>query len=191
MEQILQKGFQLLRSSFLPAQSLAVVRKSISSSPKVFTTRDDAALEKNQPNRVINLVNDVIERKAEGRMFAVVQVCGKQFKVTNNDIIVVDGYWPPDIGDEIRLEKVLLAGASDFTLIGRPLLPLNQVFVKATVIEKNLTHTKITFTYMKRKQFKNTKLMKVPLTYLRINSISLQGKVNELGDVDGNEGRIF
>lgn len=40
------------------------------------------------------------------RIFAVVQICGKQFKVTPGDIVIIEGYWAPDIGDKLKLEKV-------------------------------------------------------------------------------------
>ena len=48
-----------------------------------------------------------------------------------------------DIGQRIRLEKVLLVGSKDFTLIGRPFLPRDQISVEATVVEKTLTHKKV------------------------------------------------
>lgn len=147
----------------------------------------------NEPHsqQIIKSVNQAIEHNNTGRLFAVVQVCGKQFKVTDNDLIVVEGSWPPLVGDQIRLEKVLLVGAADFTLIGRPILPLNQILVQATVIEKPLAHTKVHFRYQKRKQYRNIQFLKFPQTYLRINAIKLLGQINQLGDVDGNEGRIF
>lgn len=43
-------------------------------------------------------------------MFAVVQLCGKQFKITAGDVILVEGYWEPSNGDQLRLDKVKLAG---------------------------------------------------------------------------------
>lgn len=57
---------------------------------------------------VIEQVNERIENQTEGRLFAVVQLCGKQFKVTSGDIIIIEGYWPPTTGDQIRLDKVSL-----------------------------------------------------------------------------------
>lgn len=57
---------------------------------------------------VITTVNNKLDAKNEGRLFAVVQLCGKQFKVTAGDIIVVEGYWPPTTSDQIRLDKVML-----------------------------------------------------------------------------------
>lgn len=190
MESILGKGLRAVRAALALSPRIILSHQNL---PARYQSTNQSSLVHDQQGskNVIDSVNNVIERKEEGRLFAVVQVCGKQFKVTDNDIIVVEGYWPPDIGDALRLEKVLLAGAKDFTLIGRPILPLNQVSVKATVIEKSLTHTKVQFRYIKRKQYKNMNFLKFSLTYLRINSIQLLGKVNELGDVDGNEDRVF
>lgn len=55
---------------------------------------------------IINNVNKLVRDQAEGRLFAVVHLCGKQYKVTAGDIVVIEGYWPPTTGDKIRLEKV-------------------------------------------------------------------------------------
>ncbi|XP_025937830.1 39S ribosomal protein L21, mitochondrial isoform X4 [Apteryx rowi] len=57
-----------------------------------------------------------------GRLFAVVHFASKQWKVTSEDLIMMDNVLEAECGDRIRMEKVLLVGADDFTLIGRPLL---------------------------------------------------------------------
>lgn len=41
------------------------------------------------------------------RLFAVVYINGRQFKVGENDLITLQDNLPLDIGDKIRLEKVL------------------------------------------------------------------------------------
>ena len=41
-----------------------------------------------------------------GRLFAVIHIDGQQRKVTTEDLLVVGGIFPPQIGDKIRLEKV-------------------------------------------------------------------------------------
>jgi large subunit ribosomal protein L21 len=112
---------------------------------------------------VTNEINKQIAMNRIGRMFAVVQVCGKQFKVTENDIIIIEGYWPPNIGDRLKLEKVLLVGSTDFTLVGRPILNRELVTIDATVIEKTLSHTKTRFRFRPRKQFRriNCKTLKL------------------------------
>jgi len=119
---------------------------------------------------VTNEINHQITTNTTGRMFAVVQVCGKQFKVTENDIIIIEGFWPPNIGDRLKLEKVLLVGSTDFTLVGRPLLNRELVSVDATVIEKTLSHTKTRFRFQKRKQYRriNCKILRKIKTNIMI-----------------------
>lgn len=170
---------------------------------------------------VTNEINDQIATNRTGRMFAIVQVCGKQFKVTENDIIIIEGFWPPNIGDRLKLEKVLLVGSTDFTLVGRPILNRELVSIDATVIEKALSHTKTRFRFRKRKQYRrinckiswryspfsslisriylthiNTKVSmfvavyRVQHTMLRINSININGNINEKKEVEGLD-RIY
>lgn len=63
-------------------------------------------VDKNICKDVFGAINQKINNESEGRLFAVVHLCGKQFKVTAGDIIVIEGYWAPTIGDKLRLEKV-------------------------------------------------------------------------------------
>ena len=140
---------------------------------------------------IFSKVNQQLAKNEEGRMFAVVHLCGKQFKITAGDIILVEGYWPPNIGDEIRLEKVLLAGAKDFTLIGTPVLEPGLVDVKATIIEKTLTHTKTHFKKKRRKQYLRINFQRSPNTMIRINSIEVKQKVEESSPQPINKNRIF
>lgn len=128
-------------------------------------------------------VLEAVDRAArvENRLFAVVHLCGKQFKVTDNDLILVDGYWPPDVGDRIRLQKVLLAGGRDFTLIGRPVLDPAAVSVTATVVDKDLSHTRTNLQRLKRKQFMRINFVRKEITMLRINSVRLTRDVSDDG----------
>jgi len=159
---------------------------------------------------VTNEINNQIATDRIGRMFAIVQVCGKQFKVTEHDIIIIEGFWPPNIGDQLKLEKVLLVGSKDFTLVGRPILNRELVSIDATVIEKTLSHTKTRFRFRPRKQYRriNCKISKryfpfapcfihintldisflvyrTQQTMLRINSININGNIDEKKEVEG------
>lgn len=109
----------------------------------------------------------------EGRLFAIVHICGKQYRITDGDIILISGYWAPTIGDKIRLDKVLLVAGKEFSLIGTPILQPGVVDVQATVIEKTLSHTRTTFYKKKTKQYMNINFMRQQLTMLRINSIEI------------------
>lgn len=147
--------------------------------------------EQKKCSEVFSKINQQLAKKEEGRMFAVVHLCGKQFKITAGDIILVEGYWPPDVGDQIRLEKVLLAGAKDFTLIGRPMLEPGMVDVKATIIEKTLTHTKTHFKKKRRKQYMRINFQRSPNTMIRINSVEVCRNIDENAQTKLNDKRIF
>ncbi|XP_060077801.1 large ribosomal subunit protein bL21m-like isoform X1 [Ylistrum balloti] len=125
----------------------------------------------------VDLVNETLASEDLGRLFAVVQVAGKQRKVTTEDVIIVEAYFPPTVGDRIRLEKVLLVGGKDFTLMGMPMLSRQQVCVEATVIEKTLSHYKINFGYKRRHRHSHFKLTRNQQTVLLINSIEVNRSI--------------
>ncbi|XP_063904457.1 large ribosomal subunit protein bL21m [Zophobas morio] len=151
----------------------------------------DAQEERKTYQDVIDKVNRQVAQAKQGRLFAVVHIQGKQVKVTEGDVFVVEGYWPPGAGDRISLDKVLLVGGRDFTLVGRPLVQRGLVRVEATVIEETLSHTKTHFKKKRRKQYMRINFMRVPQTMLRVNRIEIVGEVNHPPDVTGLETRVF
>ncbi|XP_063708353.1 large ribosomal subunit protein bL21m [Culicoides brevitarsis] len=130
--------------------------------------------------KVLKNIETLTAKENEGRLFAIVHLLGKQFKVTDGDIILLEGYWAPNIGDKIRIDKVLLAGGKDFTLIGTPLVKPGLVDVQATVIEKTLTHTKTNFKKKKTRQYMRINFVRNQNTMVRINSITLKGQMADL-----------
>uniref|UniRef100_A0A1L8DSB0 Large ribosomal subunit protein bL21m n=1 Tax=Nyssomyia neivai TaxID=330878 RepID=A0A1L8DSB0_9DIPT len=141
--------------------------------------------------KTIERVNQQLESREEGRLFAIVHLCGKQFKVTSGDIIVVEGEWAPQAGDRIRLDKVLVVGGKDFSLIGRPIVQLGLVDVQATIVEKTLSHTRTHFRKQRRKQYQRINFDRQSNTMIRINSIEVTGKVNENLHLEPEIPRIF
>ncbi|KAM3961816.1 mitochondrial ribosomal protein L21 [Aphomia sociella] len=126
----------------------------------------------------ISTCNKLIE-ESKSRNFAIVHLLGKQWRVTDGDLLVVEGYWPPNIGDKIKLDKVLLAATKDFSLIGRPLVQPGLVDVTATIISKGLSHTRTHFKKKRRKQFMRINFQRAQQTMLRINSVEIHNKINE------------
>ncbi|KAM7008720.1 large ribosomal subunit protein bL21m [Tautogolabrus adspersus] len=122
---------------------------------------------------VVSTVNQRIHRQDFGRLFAVVHIAGRQWKVTDEDLILLENHIEAECGDRIRMEKVLLVGAEEFTLIGRPLLGQDLVRVEATVIEKTDSCPRIHMKFWKRHRFQRKKVIIQPQTVLRINSIEL------------------
>ncbi|KAM4595093.1 large ribosomal subunit protein bL21m [Fundulus diaphanus] len=127
---------------------------------------------------VVSTVNERIQRQEFGRLFAVVHFAGRQWKVTNEDLILIENHVEAECGDRIYLEKVLLVGAEDFTLVGRPLLGKELTRVKATVIEKTESWPKVHMVFWRRHRFQRKKMVVQPQTVLRINSIELYPRLS-------------
>lgn len=135
--------------------------------------------ERIKSTEIIKKVNNHIEGGSYGRLFAVIYILGKQYKVTTEDILVIERYWAPKVKDDIKFEKVLLVGGANFTLIGKPILPTNVVNVSASIINKDLTHTKFRFFKIAKKRVNNLNFVREELTFLRINKIEVYPKLNE------------
>ncbi|XP_061626258.1 39S ribosomal protein L21, mitochondrial [Phyllopteryx taeniolatus] len=118
-------------------------------------------------------VNRRIEEADFGRLFAVVHFASRQWKVTDEDLILVENHVEAVCGERLRLEKVLLVGARDFTLVGRPLLAKELVRVDATVLEKTESWPKVHMQFWRRHRFQRKKIIVQPQTVLRINRIQL------------------
>ncbi|XP_047433810.1 39S ribosomal protein L21, mitochondrial [Mugil cephalus] len=137
------------------------------------TSPVSAEEERSRHAAVVSTVNQRILQRDFGRLFAVVQFAGRQWKVTGEDLILIENHVEAECGDRIRMEKVLLVGAEDFTLVGRPLLGRDLVRVEATVLEKTESWPKVHMRFWKRHRFQQKKIIIQPQTVLRINSIEL------------------
>ncbi|XP_046917646.2 mitochondrial ribosomal protein L21 [Dermatophagoides farinae] len=132
-----------------------------------------------QPETIFQNVNSVIESGKFGQTFAVVHFYGQQYLIHLNDIFAVQTAIPADIGERIKLEKCLLVGNENFTLIGRPILNRDLVQVEATIVEKTMTQTDMNMFHIPRKHgFKRYRFKREPLTMLRINNITICHPLN-------------
>ncbi len=170
-----------------PSVNVFKNRKISSSSQELMNDSKEADQLANRS--VIDKVNRRIEL-GPGRLFAVIQILGKQYRVTDQDIVVIERNWPPKQNDKLSFEKVLLVGSSSFTLIGKPILPKNLVKVSGTIVHKDLTHTKMRYFYIPKERVHNLNFVREELTYIRINKVELYPKVNILEDVEYSPSRI-
>ncbi|XP_067105362.1 39S ribosomal protein L21, mitochondrial [Osmerus mordax] len=155
----------------LPSSS--VPETSLSRPPWPELTPIDPEEQREQHAAVVQKVNGVLAQGDLGRLFAVVHFASRQWKVTNEDLILIENHIEAECGDRIRMEKVLMVGGEDFTMIGRPLLGRNLVRVEATVIEKTESWPKVHMRFWKRHRFQKKKIVIQPQTILRINSIEV------------------
>ncbi|XP_015786250.1 39S ribosomal protein L21, mitochondrial [Tetranychus urticae] len=126
-----------------------------------------------------NKVNTTIDATSRDRHFAVVYMYSKQKLVTEGDMFYLYKDVPANLGDKIKLEKIMLVGNDKLTLVGRPLLDRDLVHVEATVIEKTHSHTFMGLLARKRSHcFRRYYFQRHPLTILRINEIRICHNLN-------------
>ncbi|XP_065611450.1 large ribosomal subunit protein bL21m [Cyrtonyx montezumae] len=164
---------RLQSSQSTSLQEGIAAKTSLTSPPWPEVKLPDPVEEAKHHAEVVQKVNEMIATGQYGRLFAVVHFASKQYKITSEDLIMMDNVLQAECGDRIRMEKVLLVGADDFTLIGRPLLGRDLVRVEATVIEKTVSWEKINMRFRKKRNYQRKKIITNPQTVLRINSIEI------------------
>ncbi|XP_066492063.1 large ribosomal subunit protein bL21m [Tiliqua scincoides] len=155
------------------SQQGLVPKTSLSSPPWPELKLPDPIKEAEHHKGIVQKVNELIATGQYGRLFAVVHFASRQWKVTNEDLILIENHIPAECGDRIRMEKVLLVGADDFTLLGKPLLGKDLVRVEATVIEKTEAWPRMYMRFRRKRRFQRKRIIIQPQTVLRINTIEI------------------
>lgn len=100
-------------------------------------------------------------------MFAVVETCGKQYRVQPGGQITVDRL-QAEAGATITLDRVLMVGGTELK-VGAPLVPGAKVTAK--VVAHELGEKLITFKYRPKERFRRRVGFRARLTTLEIVSI--------------------
>lgn len=102
-------------------------------------------------------------------MFAVVQTGGKQYNVTENDVLKVEKL-AQEVGSKIKLD-VLLVSDGNKTVAGSPIVD------KAEVVAEVLAHGKgdkvVVFKYKAKKNVRSKQGHRQPWTEIKIVSIKM------------------
>ena len=102
-------------------------------------------------------------------MYAVVKTGGKQYRVTAGQKLKVEQI-PADVGAEITLDQVLMAGEGESVKIGAPFIA--GASVKATVVSYG-RHDKVKiFKMRRRKHYQKRQGHRQNYTELRIEAIA-------------------
>ncbi|XP_042311759.1 39S ribosomal protein L21, mitochondrial isoform X1 [Sceloporus undulatus] len=155
------------------SQQQLLPKTSLSEPPWPEIRLPDPIEEAKHHKEVVQKVNELIATGQYGRLFAVVHFASRQWKVTSEDLILTENHVQAECGDRIRMEKVLLVGADNFTLLGKPLLGKDLVRVEATVIEKTESWPRINMRFRPKCHFQRKRIVIQPQTVLRINSIEI------------------
>ena len=102
--------------------------------------------------------------------YAILKAGGKQYKVTEGDIIDVDKL-DAEAGQETTFSEVLMHGDGDKLSHGSPLL--NGASVVGEVVEQFKAKKVIAFKYRRRKGYHRTVGHRQKLTRIRIKTIAL------------------
>lgn len=103
-------------------------------------------------------------------MKATILTQGKQFTVSEGDILVVDRFPDSETGSTVEIKDVLTAGEGSSLRVGTP--KLDGASVKATVIENRRGDKVIVFKKRKRKGYERTQGHRQELSVIKIDSIS-------------------
>ena len=106
-------------------------------------------------------------------MYAVVKTGGKQYRVAQDDVILVEKL-VAEPGAAIELDQVLMLDDGKATTIGTPLI--DGARVAATVIDQTRGDKIIVFKKKRRKDYKRKAGHRQDLTVLRINEILAKGQ---------------
>ena len=110
-------------------------------------------------------------------MFAVVKTGGKQYKVKENDIILVEKLENKK-GDSINLNQILLLSNDEKKIqIGTPLL--KGVSVKAKVLEQKKQKKVLVFKKKRRKNYKKKTGHRQNITVLKILKIGTEANIKK------------
>jgi large subunit ribosomal protein L21 len=102
-------------------------------------------------------------------MYAVVEIAGKQYRVAQNDTIMVPTL-KGKAGDKIKFDRVLLIGGEKEVRIGNPVVAGAKV--EGTVVDHGREEKVIVFKKKKRKGFRVTRGHRQGFTHVQITSIA-------------------
>jgi large subunit ribosomal protein L21 len=102
-------------------------------------------------------------------MYAVVRTGGRQFKVSENDLIQIEQI-TGNSGDKVELAEVLLLGEVEDAQVGTPLVKGAKVL--AEIVRQERGEKLIIFKKRRRKKYRRQTGHRQDLTLLKIQSIS-------------------
>ena len=102
-------------------------------------------------------------------MYAIIKTGGKQYKVSEGDLVRVEKL-PYEVGDTVEFDQVLLV-SGDEVKVGSPVI--ENAKVTATVEDQNKDKKIVVFKYKPKKQYRKKHGYRQPYTLVKIDSISL------------------
>ncbi len=101
-------------------------------------------------------------------MYAVIATGGKQYKVSEGDILRIEKI-AGDVGDAVSLDRVLMLSEGDDVTIGTPVV--DNAMVNASIVEQDKAKKILVFKYKRRKRYRRKQGHRQPFTAIKIDKI--------------------
>lgn len=109
-------------------------------------------------------------------MYAVIETGGKQYRVTEGDVISVEKL-NEEVGKLLTINEVLIVGEGNDTLVGTPYVA--GASVKAEVVENGKAAKVVVYKYKAKKDSKKKQGHRQPFTKIQIKAISVKAEKAE------------
>jgi large subunit ribosomal protein L21 len=103
-------------------------------------------------------------------MKATIKTQGRQFSVSEGDVLIVNRYPKTEAGSTVEIKEVLAAGEGEAFKVGKPFLA--GAIVKAKVLENKRGKKVVVFKKKKRKGMERKRGHRQELSVIKIESIS-------------------
>lgn len=104
-------------------------------------------------------------------MYAIIEACGRQYRVAEGDSIKLDRAMEP--GSELRIDKVLAMIDESRTVVGNPYIEGSEVI--AEVVETGKSEKILIFKQKPRKGYRKLRGHRQPYSRLKIKEIRIGG----------------
>jgi len=104
----------------------------------------------------------------EACMYAVIESGGKQYRISEGDVINVETL-PNAVGDEVKLDRVLLISDESGVKVGQPLVKDAKVLTRVEAIEK--ARKILVWKYRPKQRYRRRRGHRQTYTRLRIEKI--------------------
>ncbi|MCF8111599.1 MAG: 50S ribosomal protein L21 [Desulfobacteraceae bacterium] len=102
-------------------------------------------------------------------MYAVVAAGGKQYKVSEGDVLRIEKI-PGNVGETVTFDRVLMFTDGDTVSVGEPVLANAEVGGK--ILEQGRSKKVLVFKYKRRKRYRRKKGHRQSYTAVQIESIT-------------------
>lgn len=107
------------------------------------------------------------------KYYAVVEIVGSSYMVTEGDIVKVMRLRDVDVGDVLNMDRVRELGSKDYTIRGSKYVSPAFFDIKATVIEKPVGKDIITLKFRPKTGYKKRLVNQLGFTALRISKLDI------------------